>query len=381
PAHWHGALTEIHLQRELSETRRRGEAELRFLADSIPELIWTASAEGLIDYYNQYTTDYSGLNKDELGPTGWVGLLHPEEQAAAARRWVQSVASGEAFEGEFRLRRHDGTFRWHIIRARQLADGSGPRWFGACTDVEDQHRLRQVLQTQYDELARAHHDLDTFVYAASHDLRQPALNLRGLFDELRSTATFHDPEEATLLGMVDGALSQLDGTLTDLAATVRTQRQQQDPAELLDLGLVLEEVLLGLRPQIAQREAQVEVDVAAAPGLYYGRANLRSVVHNLLSNALKFAHPDRPPQVLLRSYFVAGDQPVLEVRDNGLGMQLSDSKNPVFQLFARQHPHLDGTGVGLHLVQRIVSSQGGHVEVASTVGEGTTFTIYWTLGA
>ncbi|RZK30341.1 MAG: HAMP domain-containing histidine kinase, partial [Hymenobacter sp.] len=72
------------------------------------------------------------------------------------------------------------------------------------------------------------------------------------------------------------------------------------------------------------------------------------------------------------------EQPVLEVRDNGLGMHLDDQQNPVFKLFNRQHAHIDGTGVGLYLVQRIVSSQGGHVEVASTVGEGTTFTIYWT---
>ncbi|WP_226268818.1 PAS domain-containing sensor histidine kinase [Hymenobacter pini] len=378
PVFWHGALTEIHSQRELSEARRRGEAALQFLADSIPELVWTASAEGLVDYYNQYTLDYTGLTKKELGPTGWVGLLYPEEQAAAARRWVQSVASGEDFEGEYRLRRHDGSYRWHTIRARQLSDETGPRWFGTCSDVEEQYRLRQVLQTQYDELARAHHDLDTFVYAASHDLRQPTLNLRGLFDELRRSATFADPEQGVMLRMVDAALGHLDTVLTDLAATVRTQRQQQEPIEFLDMALVLEEILLGLRPQIMQRGARMDVQVLEAPGLYYSRANLRSVVHNLVSNALKFSHPARPPHVLLHAYLTPDDQPVLEVRDNGLGMHIENPLQPVFQLFARQHTHVDGTGVGLYLVQRIVSSQGGHVEVASTLGEGTTFTIYWT---
>jgi PAS domain S-box-containing protein len=378
PVYWHGALTEVHDQRELADALRRGEAEVRFLADSIPELIWTATAEGFIDYYNRYTADYSGLHKDELGPTGWVGLLHPSEQAEAARRWVQSIASGTLYEGEFRMRRHDGAYRWHIIRARQLANGPVLRWFGACTDVHDQYLLRQVLQTQYDELARAHHDLDTFVYAASHDLRQPALNLRGLFDELRRTATFADPDQAQLLAMVDGALAQFDTTLHDLAVTVQTQRAQQDPAEVLDLGLILEEVSLGLYPQIIARQAQLDIDVAAAPGLVYGRANLRSVVHNLVSNALKFSHPDRPPHIVLHSYLTPDDEPVLEVRDNGLGMTLNDPRNPVFQLFVRQHTHIEGTGVGLYLVQRIVRSHGGHVEVASTPGEGTTFTIYWT---
>ncbi|WP_426059896.1 PAS domain-containing protein [Hymenobacter sp. B1770] len=128
PVFWHGALTEIHDQRELAEALRRGEAELRFLADSIPELIWTATAEGFIDYYNQYTGEYTGLTRDELGPTGWINLLEPSEQAGAARRWVHSIASGEPYEGLFRMRRHDGVYRWHIIRARQLTDTRGPRW-------------------------------------------------------------------------------------------------------------------------------------------------------------------------------------------------------------------------------------------------------------
>ncbi|RSK33287.1 PAS domain-containing sensor histidine kinase [Hymenobacter metallilatus] len=381
PVFWHGALTEVHQERELSEARRRGEAELRFLADSIPELVWTASAEGLVDYYNQYTLEYTGLTKEELGPTGWVGLLQTEEQAAAARRWVQSVASGTEFEGEYRMRRHDGVYRWHTIRARQLSDGSGPRWFGTCSDVEEQYRLRQVLQTQYDELSRAHHNLDTFVYAASHDLRQPTNNLRGLFEELRRSATFADPEQALMLQMVDAALTQLDDTLIDLATTVRTQRQQQEPVEVLDMALVLEEILLGLRPEIMQRGARIEVLVGDAPGLRYSRANLRSVVHNLVSNALKFSHPVRPPHIVLRSYHTPDDQPVLEVQDNGLGMHIDNPAHPVFQLFARQHTHVDGTGVGLYLVQRIVSSQGGHVTVTSTLGEGTAFRVYWTVPA
>jgi signal transduction histidine kinase len=160
--------------------------------------------------------------------------------------------------------------------------------------------------------------------------------------------------------------------------TVQTQRAQQDPAEVLDLGLILEEVALGLYPQILARQAQLDIDVAAAPGLVYGRANLRSVVHNLVSNALKFNHPDRPPHIVLRSYLTPEGEPVFEVRDNGLGMALTDARNPVFQLFVRQHTHIEGTGVGLYLVQRIVRSHGGHVEVASTLGEGTAFTIYWT---
>jgi PAS domain S-box-containing protein len=374
---WHGALTEIHDQRELAEALRRGEAELRFLADSIPELIWTATAEGFIDYYNEYTAEYSGLTKEELGPTGWINLLDPSEQAGAARRWVTSIASGEPYEGLFRMRRHDGRYRWHIIRARQLADERGPRWFGTCTDVDDQHRLREVLQTQYDELARTNRDLDTFVYTASHDLKQPVLNLRGLFEELRRTASFNDPEDKKIVRMVDEALGQLDATLLELAATVQDQRGLSSPAETLDLRSVADEVLLGLRAQVQESDAVVDLDFSAAPALTYGRANLRSILHNLFSNALKFADPERPPHLQVRSDVTETGQPILTVQDNGLGMELPGQPAPVFQPFARQHPHIAGAGVGMYLVQRIVASRGGHLDVASKVGEGTMFTVHW----
>ncbi|MET4107645.1 PAS domain-containing sensor histidine kinase [Hymenobacter sp. UYP22] len=377
PAYWHGAMVEVHDQREMAEVLRKAEAELRFLADSIPELIWIASQPGLVTYYNQFMSDYSGLTKQELGPTGWINLLHPGEQADTARRWVLSISCGEAFEGVGRLRRHDGAYRWHLIRARRLDDGQALRWFGTCTDVDDQNRLRQVLQTQYDELAQANRDLDTFVYTASHDLKQPVHNLRGLFEELRRAATFDDPEEAYMLQMLDGALLQLDTTLQELAATVREQRGLSAPTEELDVALVLEEVLLGLRAQVLESHATIEVDVDTAPPLHYGRANLRSVLHNLLSNALKFAHPERAPHIRVQSLESAAGEPMLVVQDNGLGMVLAEQPTPVFQPFTRQHAHVGGAGVGLYLVQRIVAGRGGRLEVASTVGEGTTFTIYW----
>ncbi|QDA61470.1 PAS domain-containing sensor histidine kinase [Hymenobacter jejuensis] len=377
PVFWHGAVTEVHDQRELAEALRRGEAELRFLADSIPQLIWTATAEGLIDYYNQHTGQYTGLSTQELGPTGWVALLAPDEQSAAARRWVQCVATGEEYEGLYRMRRHDGQYRWHIIRARQLTDSRGPRWFGACTDVDDQHRLREVLQTQYDELARTNRDLDTFVYTASHDLKQPLHNLRGLFEELRRAASFHDPDEERLLQMVEDSLHQLDVTLFDLAATVQDQRELSAPVESLDLRSVAEEVLLGLRTQVQDAQAVVDLDFSQAPTLTYGRANLRSVLHNLLSNALKFAHPEQPPHIKVSSALSASGQPQLWVQDNGMGMELNDTPELAFNLFERQHPDLPGAGVGLYLVQRIVHNRNGHLEVTSTIGEGTTFVVHW----
>ncbi|AMJ65533.1 sensor histidine kinase [Hymenobacter sp. PAMC 26628] len=227
------------------------------------------------------------------------------------------------------------------------------------------------------KLARTNRDLDNFVYAASHDLKQPVNNLRGLFDELRRSATFHDPEEAQVLRLVDGSLLDLSTTITALAAAVQAERGPGELAsEPVALAELVAEVVAALGPQVQAIRARVHTDFGALPALPYVRSNLRTILLNLLANALKYCHPGRAPQVWLRTLWAAG-QPVLEVQDNGLGINLERHGNELFQLFRRFHPHsASGTGVGLFLVNRLVQAQGGRIEVTSQEGQGTTFRLY-----
>ncbi|MCC3160475.1 hybrid sensor histidine kinase/response regulator [Hymenobacter sp. 15J16-1T3B] len=235
----------------------------------------------------------------------------------------------------------------------------------------------QQLQAVNQQLARTNRDLDNFVYAASHDLRQPVNNLRGLFDELRRSASFDDPDQAVILGMVDASLDALSTTITDLAAVVQMARpegeQTTEPVALADLTA---DVLQTLHPQLQAVQADVETDFEELPELEYVRSNLRTILLNLLSNAVKYRHPDRAPRVALRTT-VRANQPVLEVQDNGLGMDLERHGPELFQLFRRFHPHAgEGTGVGLFLVNRLVQAHGGRIEVESEEGQGTTFRVH-----
>ncbi|MCI1187344.1 hybrid sensor histidine kinase/response regulator [Hymenobacter sp. DH14] len=226
------------------------------------------------------------------------------------------------------------------------------------------------------QLARTNQDLDNFVYAASHDLRQPVNNLRGLFEELCRSASFQDPEEAVILRLFDDSLTSLTTTVTDLAAVVQEQRQQGEPtSEVVALKPLFQEVLQSLGPQITAVEAHINADFSALPEVKYVRSNLRTIVLNLLSNAIKYRHPGRRPEVAMRAYLADG-APVLEVADNGLGMNLAQHGHELFHLFRRFHPLAgEGTGVGLFLVNRIVQHEGGQIEVESEVGEGTLFRV------
>jgi signal transduction histidine kinase len=233
------------------------------------------------------------------------------------------------------------------------------------------------LQITNQQLARTNADLDNFVYAASHDLKQPVNNLRGLFDELRHTATFEDPTAPHMWRLADDSLRVLATTIADLATVVQEGRRPSlELAEEIDLAEVVADTLQTLHPQVADTEAVVTTDFAAAPTLRYVPRNLRTILLNLLANALKYRQPDKVPHVQLRTRIASG-RPVLEVQDNGLGIDLHRHQGELFQLFRRFHPDAaSGTGVGLFLVNRLVQAQGGHIEVASQPGVGTTFSIY-----
>ncbi|UYZ59747.1 PAS domain-containing sensor histidine kinase [Hymenobacter latericus] len=236
-------------------------------------------------------------------------------------------------------------------------------------------RANELLTTKNEQLTRINADLDSFVYTASHDLKQPINNMAGLFGELKRVASFNDPEAEPMMQMFEDALQQILTTIGGLTEVVQLQRQlERVPAEEILLQPVCEEIIRSLqRPD--EVPAHFSLDFAAAPTLRMARPGLHSMLYNLLSNAIKYASPERPPHVHLSTQ-PDGDQVVLRVQDNGRGINLQRHGHELFQLFRRFHPEVVGSGMGLYLVNRLVHQAGGHVEVDSTVGEGTTFRIY-----
>jgi signal transduction histidine kinase len=138
---------------------------------------------------------------------------------------------------------------------------------------------------------------------------------------------------------------------------------------------VVREVELDLFQLIAGAGAQVEVDAAACPTFRFAEKHLRSVVYNFISNAIKYASPGRPPRVRVRCYRTE-KYAVLSVTDNGLGMDLRKDQK-LFSLFHRLHDHVEGSGIGLYMVKKILDNAGGKVEVESRLDEGSTFRAYF----
>jgi signal transduction histidine kinase len=226
------------------------------------------------------------------------------------------------------------------------------------------------------QLLRTNTDLDTFIYTASHDLRTPIGNIEGLLAALREEL----PAEVLQIGVVKPLLDRMQGsverfqlTIAQLTDVAKLQQVHSQPAEKVDLGTLVEDLRFDLALELAPAGTVLTVEVATCPQVSFAPKNLRCIVYNLLSNALKYRHPARPPIVALRCHST-DSAIVLEVQDNGLGLT-AVQQTQLFGLFQRLHDHVVGSGIGLYMVKRLVENAGGTIAVQSQSGEGTTFTI------
>lgn len=234
---------------------------------------------------------------------------------------------------------------------------------------------RQQL-AQANAKLRTNVDPDNFIYTASHHLKAPIANIDSLLRLLRQQLPTEAQETGLaprLLDMMQSAVERFQFAIAQLADLSQLQQAHTSSAETLDLAAVVEAVRFDLLPQLEAVEGVLTVDLVGGAHLPLAPQQLRSVLYNLLSNAFKYSHPDRRPEVLLHCHQQPGAT-VLEVHDNGLGLS-REQQGKVFEVFHHPHPHVGGSGVGLYMVKRLVEDAGGTVTVQSQLGAGSIFMV------
>ncbi|MBC6698424.1 PAS domain-containing sensor histidine kinase [Hymenobacter puniceus] len=377
----------------------RGES-FRLMADNAPAMLWVTDPAGYCTYLNQQWYDFTGQTEAEALGMGWTLAVHPHDAAAAGAAFLDANARRVPFDFLFRLRRHDGHYRWAIDRGlpRFGPDGEFEGIVGTVVDVHEQklaelalqkltkklrvsrdhaESLNAELQTSNRQLVRTNVDLDNFIYTASHDLKAPISNLEGLLHLLHAelpAPAAQDANVAPVFTRLFDSVERFKRTIDHLTEVSKLQKEHAPAADLVDLAAVVEDVRQDLRPLLLETGAQLIIDVAATPPVLFAEKNLRSVVYNLLSNALKYHSPDRTLHIEVRARTQAG-YTILEVHDNGLGIA-PDQVPRLFTMFQRFHDHVEGTGIGLYMIKRMVENAGGRIEARSQLGTGTTFFVH-----
>jgi PAS domain S-box-containing protein len=345
--------------RDAEKARER----FRFMAESMPQKIFTATPSGDVDYYNRQWIEFTGLPFEQIKDWGWTQFIHPDDLEENVRTWRSSVETGEPFHFQHRVRRADGAYRWHLSRAHAMRDASGniSMWIASNTEIHEQ-------KEKEDELRRANEDLQQFAYSASHDLQEPIRNV-AVYSEIVAKRYYSalDQDGRQFLGFLTEGGRRLATLIDDLLAYTKAGLIESS-AVRVDSSTALNLVLSSLAESIRQCNGIVTYD--ALPEIGMSQTHLQQVLQNLITNALKY-RKDEPPEIHV-SAARQGTAWRFAVRDNGIGIE-PEYKEKIFGVFKRLHRNYSGTGIGLAICQRVVERYGGRIWVESSPGRGATF--------
>ncbi len=251
----------------------------------------------------------------------------------------------------------------YIIKKQGITNGAVITF----VDITERIADKQVIE-------KINADHETFIYSVSHDFRGPLTNLVLLIDLLKAAVNKKDEQEiAQLLETMDRSARSMKTMISELTDIIKIGAAPGDQSERVNLEQILEEVKFTLKNQIYQSHAKITTHFQVTE-LTFSKKNLRSILYNLLSNAIKFTPEGKTPEIFIKTEKQEA-YTLLSVKDNGVGIETEKQKD-IFSIFKRLQPQIEGTGVGLFIVDKMVTNQGGKIEVESLVNGGTTFTIY-----
>ncbi|MEQ8353677.1 MAG: PAS domain-containing protein [Leptospiraceae bacterium] len=314
-------------------------------------------------------------------------LLHPDNRQQVLDAVELHLNSGHRYKLEVRMRTKDGSYKWYETAgfASRDADGGPHRMVGSLVDIDQRKNLESQNASQSEELKRSIRALDNqrnrllaFSQIVAHNLRSYAGNIKVLIDEYEIEPEPAEQEE--LWEMLKRSSNNLMQTLDDLSSVVQVQHSIHLSYEAIDLNSLLKKIEGTLHGAFHGVPFQLIRDNHLVRPFHSQPAYLESILYNLISNAIKYRHPDREPEIRItikEAEEATEDQKRMKilVQDNGLGMDLEKYGDKLFGLYKTFHGNKDARGLGLYLTFQQIESLGGFISVESEVGKGTTFCI------
>jgi PAS domain S-box-containing protein len=385
--------TDITIQKEAEEKIRASEENFRSLTHALPQLVWVTDARGKQEYVTDRWREYTGLEPRDI--LTWANIVHPDDSGALAENWMTCLKNGTTYKGEARLRNKDGLYRWFHVHGEPIRNEKNEiiQWVGAFTDIHEQkmaeellrqseEKLEFLVKKRTEQLERSNEDLQQFAHVASHDLKEPIRKIKIFTDLLEIELSPNENENAKLYltkikSATDRMLLMMEGVLHYAALDgYRYDREK------LDLNEIIRAIQTDLETVIQRKSALIVSDpLPEIPGY---AILIYQLFYNLISNALKFSRPDKPPRIEIRySQQMTDYKPmaVIVVKDNGIGFEPRDAEK-IFYSFSRLNAKEDyeGTGLGLSLCKKIVSRHQGYISASGEPGVGAEFTVKLPLG-
>ncbi|MEX0822179.1 MAG: PAS domain-containing sensor histidine kinase [Rhodothermales bacterium] len=368
-------MTDITERNRALSALRASEERFHMLADSAPVLIWLADETGTAEHFNKFWVDYTGSPLEEHLSGGWERFVHADDRDACKGALLDAIDRQEAFTREYRLRRHNGQYRWVLDRAipRFDSEGTFAGFIGSCVDIQEE-KERQLALIEAKEHAEEMSKLKVMLLTnITHEIRTPLTVILGFTSILRQGVRTEYQRFVNLIERSGRRLLLMLDSMLDLAQIESGTLEIDFRAH--HVGHIVDSVAALVRP--AAEEKGVDLVVSLSQERYCARVDhgvLTRVVNNILDNAVKFTdqgHVD----VSVRRH---GSEIHIVIEDTGIGIE-PEFLPHVFDPFVQESTGLDrthqGSGLGLAVSKRLVELMDGTITLSSEKHRGSVFTI------
>jgi PAS domain S-box-containing protein len=376
PVRMRGISMDITARKEAEERARESEGRFLVMANSAPVLMWASGTDKLCTFCNQAWLEFTGRKlAQELG-NGWAESVHPQDQASSLKIYVDAFDAQQPFTMEYRLRRHDGQYRWisdHGV-PRYGAEQNFLGYVGTCVDITEQKRAEEEALRMREELAHVSRvsTLAELGGALAHELNQP---LAAILSNAEAAVRFLDlgPAKTGELREILKDIVDEDQRAGEVIVRMRAMlRKENGLMAPEDLNEIVREVLSMLRSELLIRKVTSITHLAPQLPLVRGdRVRLQQVLLNLIVNACDAMADELPPErkITIETESTEDGFVQVSVSDRGSGFPARDSAE-MFEAFRTTKPN--GLGLGLVICRSIIESHGGRLTVSNNSERGAT---------
>lgn len=356
-----GALdmfTDVTDRRAAVQALRESEERFRHLADSMPQMVWTALTDGWMDYGNRRWIEYTGHTPRDAEVWDWTSLVHPNDLPLITEAWRHALRTATEYSAEARmLRKADSTYRWHLIRAIPVLDSSAKvtRWYGTCTDIHE-NKVAEEAMMKSEKLAAT----GRLAATIAHEINNPLEAVTNLIFLAQNSGIDQQGRQ-----FLDLASEELQRVAHITKQTLGFYRETAAPARF-DVGASIENVLALYERKIESKEIKVLKEIAPRAEVEAIPGEIRQVLSNLISNAIDALDSAGTLHLRVRLVSERPGRPGgvrIVVADNGIGIP-AEIQAQVFEPFFTTKRDF-GTGLGLWVTRQIMRRHGGNIRVRS----------------
>lgn len=377
-----GSISDIDTNKKLEVKLKETESFLSNVTNIVPDIITVLNLKTkLVEYINDGVSAVLGYSAQEFAAFGedlFQRLCHPEDLEDLLNYFtkVAKLDDSETTSNEYRLKNKNGDYRWILSKDTVFErdkDGVSTKQLSILTDITNLKTVQQKLSDQAIKLQRQNNHLKQFNYVATHDLKSPLITLKAYFEILQKELTNSSSEVTSALNFMQEEFENFRITQEGLTQAIRL-REDEINIESIDANKIIDELTHTYRKKIKGQGGELIVKLDSEAKVKSSRVYIKSVIDNLISNAIKYKSDKRP--IVIQINTCKSDKYLnINIKDNGLGIDLELQKDKIFGMFNRFHHHSEGSGMGLYMVKNMVERLGGRISIESEVDKGTSFHI------